>query len=86
MNCVLEIKSCFNGADDSDFENDSTEEAGGKDMDDCFMESYSDALNDELSKTTIEETFSRAQRPSTKSEVNFLLGLVSFRLAILCSG
>jgi hypothetical protein len=83
---VLEIKSDFNGADDSDFENDSTEEAGEKDMDDSFMESYSDALNDELSKTTIEETFSRAQRPSTNSEVNFLLGLVSFRLAILCSG
>ncbi|XP_037460381.1 protein ecdysoneless homolog [Triticum dicoccoides] len=54
--------------DDSDFENDSAEEAGEKDMDDSFMESYSDALNDELSKTTIEETFSRAQRPSTNSE------------------
>ncbi|KAM3207924.1 hypothetical protein ACQJBY_062915 [Aegilops geniculata] len=54
--------------DDSDFENDSTEEVGEKDMDGSFMESYSDALNDELSKTTIEETFSRAQRPSTNSE------------------
>ncbi|KAI4976818.1 hypothetical protein ZWY2020_050425 [Hordeum vulgare] len=54
--------------DDSDFENDSTEEAGEKDMDDSFMESYSDALNEELSKTTIEETFSRAQHPSTNSE------------------
>lgn len=82
---LLEIKSAFDGADDSDFENDSTEEAGEKDMDDTFMESYSDALNEELSKTTIEETFSRAQRPSTNSEVNFLWGLVSFRLVILCS-
>lgn len=54
--------------DDSDYENDSAEEAGDKDMDDSFMESYSDALNKELSKTTIEETFSRAQRPSTNKE------------------
>lgn len=47
--------------DDSDYENDSAEEAGNKDMDDSFMESYSDALNEELSKTSIKETFSRAQ-------------------------
>jgi len=46
--------------DDSDYDNDSAEEAGDKDMDDCFMESYSDALNQELSKTSIKETFSRA--------------------------
>ncbi|PNT68215.1 hypothetical protein BRADI_3g37260v3 [Brachypodium distachyon] len=59
--------------DDSDYENDSAEEAGDKDMDDSFMESYSDALNKELSKTTIEETFSRAQRPSTNKEAEFVV-------------
>ncbi|XP_047071244.1 protein ecdysoneless homolog [Lolium rigidum] len=46
--------------DDSDYENDSAEDAGDKDMDDSFMESYSDALNQELSNTSIKETFSRA--------------------------
>lgn len=46
--------------DDSDYENDSAEEAGDKDMDDSFMETYSDALNQELSNTSIKETFSRA--------------------------
>ncbi|CAM0954983.1 unnamed protein product [Alopecurus aequalis] len=47
--------------DDSDYENDSAEEACNKDMDDSFMESYSDALNLELSTTSIQETFSRSQ-------------------------
>jgi hypothetical protein len=57
----------LDGVDDSDYDNDSAEEAGDKDMDDCFME-YSDALNQELSKTSIKETFSRAPH-NTSNEV-----------------
>jgi hypothetical protein len=40
-------------------------------MDDSFMESYSDALNQELSNTSIKETFSRAPH-HTNDEVNIL--------------
>lgn len=50
--------------DDSDYENDSADEVGDKDMDDSFMETYSDALNQELSNTSIKETFSRAPHHS----------------------
>jgi len=54
--------------DDSDEENDFTEELGDKDMDDSFMESYSDALNKELSNTTLEKSFARAPRTGTIDE------------------
>lgn len=54
--------------DDSDDENDFAEEAHDKDMDDSFMESYSDALNKELSTTTIDKSFSRAPCPDTSNE------------------
>jgi hypothetical protein len=33
------------------------------------MESYSDALNKELSSTTLEKSFARAPRPETNNEV-----------------
>ncbi|PUZ51715.1 hypothetical protein GQ55_6G211000 [Panicum hallii var. hallii] len=54
--------------DDSDEENDFPEELGDKDMDDSFMESYSDALNKELSSTTLEKSFARAPRTGTIDE------------------
>jgi len=38
-------------------------------MDDSFMESYSDALNKELSSTTLEKSFARAPRTGTIDEV-----------------
>jgi hypothetical protein len=44
-------------------------------MDDSFMESYSNALNEELSKTSIKETFSRAPH-HTNDEVSILWGLL----------
>jgi hypothetical protein len=44
-------------------------------MDDSFMESYSNALNEELSKTSIKETFSRAPH-RTNDEVSILWGLL----------
>ena len=70
VNWALLIKTALGGAGDSDYENDSAEEAGDKDMDDdSFMESYTDALNEELSKTSIKQTFSRAQH-HTNNEVN----------------
>ncbi|OEL31614.1 Protein ecdysoneless-like protein [Dichanthelium oligosanthes] len=54
--------------DDSDEENDFAEELGDKDVDDSFMESYSDALNKELSSTTLEKSFARAPRTGTNDE------------------
>lgn len=66
------IKNAFCGADDSDDENDFAEEAHDKDMDDSFMESYSDALNKELSTTTIDKSFSRAPCPDTSNEVTLV--------------
>ncbi|TVU05675.1 hypothetical protein EJB05_48848, partial [Eragrostis curvula] len=53
--------------DDSDEENDFAEELGDKEMSDAFMESYSDALNKELSSTTIEKSFARAPRSVTNN-------------------
>ncbi|CAO2163186.1 unnamed protein product [Urochloa humidicola] len=54
--------------DDSDEEDDFTEELGDKNMDDSFMESYSDALNKELSSTTLEKSFARAPHTGTNDE------------------
>lgn len=54
--------------DDSDEDNDFAEELGDKDVDESFMESYSDALNKELSSTTLEKSFARAPRPETNNE------------------
>ena len=70
MNWKLLIQSVCCGTDDSDEENDFTEELGDKDMDDSFMESYSDALNKELSSTTLEKSFARAPRTGTIDEVS----------------
>jgi hypothetical protein len=55
--------------DDSDYGSDFGEESGEKGMDNAFMESYSDALNKELSMTTIEKSFARAPHPDTSNEV-----------------
>uniref|UniRef100_A0A0D9X8F3 Uncharacterized protein n=1 Tax=Leersia perrieri TaxID=77586 RepID=A0A0D9X8F3_9ORYZ len=54
--------------DDSDYVSDDAEETGEKDMGNAFMESYSDALNKELSTTTIEKSFARAPRPDVSNE------------------
>ncbi|KAJ1268675.1 hypothetical protein BS78_07G152800 [Paspalum vaginatum] len=54
--------------DDSDEDNDFAEESSNKDVDDSFMESYSDALNKELSSTTLEKSFARAPRPETNNK------------------
>lgn len=70
---LVMIKNGSCGADDSDEENDFAEEIGDQDMGDAFMESYSDALNKELSSTTIEKSFARAPRPVTnKNEVTLV--------------
>lgn len=63
-------------ADDSDEDDDFAEELGDKDADDSFMESYSDALNKELSSTTLEKSFAHAPRPETNNEV----ALVYFKM------
>ncbi|KAL6661330.1 hypothetical protein ACP70R_000714 [Stipagrostis hirtigluma subsp. patula] len=54
--------------DDSDEEDDFAEESGDRDVGDAFMESYSDALNKELSSTTIEKSFARAPQPDANNE------------------
>lgn len=54
--------------DDSDEENAFDEELDDKDMGDSFMDSYSDALNKELSSTTLEKSFARAPRTGTIDE------------------
>lgn len=55
------------------------EESGEKGMDNAFMESYSDALNKELSMTTIEKSFARAPHPDTSNEV-----ILSHSISWLC--
>ncbi|XP_062192210.1 protein ecdysoneless homolog [Phragmites australis] len=54
--------------DDSDEENDFDEESGDKNVADDFMESYSDALNKELSSTTIKKSFARAPLSDANNE------------------
>lgn len=74
MNWKLLIKSVCCGTDDSDEENEfaEDEELGDKDMDASFMESYTDALNKELSSTTLERSFARAPRTGNIDEVTFV--------------
>jgi hypothetical protein len=72
MNLKLLIKSVCCGTDDSDEENAVDEELGDKDIDDSFMESYSDALNKELSSTTLEKSFARAPHTGTIDEVTLV--------------
>ncbi|KAL5230339.1 hypothetical protein ABZP36_029115 [Zizania latifolia] len=68
MESVLGTKDAFFSTDESDYESDVVEKPGEKDMGNAFMESYSDALNKELSMTTIEKRFARAQRPDTNNK------------------
>lgn len=80
MNWILLIKNAFDCAeDDSDYGSDFGEESGEKGMDNAFMESYSDALNKELSMTTIEKSFARAPHPDTSNEV-----ILSHSISWLC--
>ncbi|KAK8954398.1 hypothetical protein KSP39_PZI001684 [Platanthera zijinensis] len=57
---------------DMDFEDseddDIIEGAGNDDTEDAFMQSYSDALNEELSSTTLKQSFIRAPRPPNKED------------------
>lgn len=68
-------KNACGFVDDSDEDDDFAEESGDKDVDDSFMESYSDALNKELSSTTLEKSFARAPRPETNNENEVTLSI-----------
>nr|CAD1825529.1 unnamed protein product [Ananas comosus var. bracteatus] len=54
--------------DDSEDGSDFAEEGGDKDNEDTFMQSYTDALNKELTSTTLGKSFVRAERSSNENE------------------
>lgn len=52
-------------ADESEDGNDLSDDPLDEDMDDAFMNSYSNALNEELKQTTLKKSFIRANEHST---------------------
>lgn len=64
----------------SDFDE---EHGDDEEMGNMFMQSYSNALNKELSSTTIKKSFVRADRPNDSTEVIIPFPLCTYLVPIL---